>query len=116
MTPLQSYQEWVQQGSFDKDAGLQNTAELIYIQMGISGEAGEVTEVIKKYVRDHGMQDVALKSMDTHHELVLELGDVMWYMARMCNLLGITIEELIERNIEKLTERHGGEAPNVRFD
>ncbi len=116
MSALRSYQEWVQKGSFDKDAGFQNTAELIYIQMGISGEAGEVTEVIKKYVRDRGMKAVALDSMDTHRDLVLELGDVMWYMARMCNLLGISFEELIDTNIDKLCRRHKCEAPDVRFD
>ncbi len=47
MTPLQSYQEWVADGSFDPFAGKQNTEELMYIQMGISGEAGEFTEGIK---------------------------------------------------------------------
>ena len=115
-SPLQSYQKWVQEGAFDKDAGKRNTAELIYIQMGISGEAGEVTEVIKKYVRDRGMEDNVIASIDTHTELILELGDVMWYTARMCTLLGISFEDLIDWNIKKLTERHGGEPPDVRFD
>jgi len=69
--------------------------------LGLAGEAGEVTEDVKKILRDKGG-----KTTDKdREELVLELGDVMWYIAVVADYLGVTMEEVAEKNIEKLVSR-----------
>lgn len=66
--------------------------------MGVAGEAGEVCDYLKK-VLFHGHdldKDVLIK----------ELGDVMWYVATLANTVDIDLEEIAERNIEKLKRRY----------
>jgi len=67
--------------------------------LGIAGEGGEVAEIIKKYIRGDGELCV--------DDLRKELGDILWYMANMCEVLGITLQECAEYNIFKLRNRHG---------
>ncbi|MCL2846116.1 MAG: nucleoside triphosphate pyrophosphohydrolase family protein [Firmicutes bacterium] len=69
--------------------------------LGIAGEGGEVAEKIKKYIdRDRELD------MD---DMRKEIGDVMWYIAAMCDLLGITMGECADLNIKKLRARHGAD-------
>ena len=65
--------------------------------MGLAGETGEVVDILKKYFW-HG------RSLDEEH-ILEELGDVMWYIAEICNALGYDVDEVMERNIEKLKKR-----------
>lgn len=64
------------------------------------GESGEVADIIKK----HTFQGHDLK-VDKIRE---ETGDVLWYIAIMCEALGTTIEDLMEDNIRKLSARYPG--------
>lgn len=73
----------------------------LYFTTGLAGEVGEVCEIIKKSHRDACKPD--------KEALVKELGDVLWYLTNIATLYGITLKEAIEKNIEKLTARHGGE-------
>lgn len=66
--------------------------------LGLGGEAGEVQDIIKK----HEFQG---------HDLVLddvknELGDVLWYVALMCETLGISLDEVMEMNLTKIKKRY----------
>lgn len=71
---------------------------LLWNAIGLSGEAGEVADLIKKGVfHKHGVDQEALKK---------ELGDVLWYVAGLCTTLGITLEEVMTLNIEKLKARY----------
>lgn len=63
--------------------------------LGLASEAGEVCGVIKKWVRD----DAPL------NDLHAELGDVLWYIARIADELGWDIEELFKANQKKLQDR-----------
>lgn len=74
------------------------SGELICGVMGLNGEAGEVVDLLKKFVF-HGHNFVK-------EDLVKELGDVLWYVALICDSLGITMEEVMEKNINKLKERY----------
>lgn len=74
------------------------SGELICGVMGLNGEAGEVVDLLKKFVF-HGHKFVK-------EDLVKELGDVLWYVALICDSLGITMEEVMEKNINKLKERY----------
>jgi len=66
--------------------------------LGLNGEAGEVADHIKK-VRFQG------HVMNKAH-LADELGDILWYIAIMCEGLGYTLSEVMEINVAKLKKRY----------
>ena len=73
-------------------------AELVHYTDGLVTESGEIKDMMKKHIAYGAPLDfVNLKE---------ELGDVCWYIARMCDLQGWTFEELMELNIEKLQARY----------
>jgi NTP pyrophosphatase (non-canonical NTP hydrolase) len=75
---------------------------LLYCALGL-GESGEFQGKVKKILRGD-------KSVEQSREaLIDELGDCLWYMANSACELNITLEELAERNLEKLSARkHSG--------
>ena len=73
----------------------------IYPTLGLVGESGEVAEKIKKILRDkNGNFDYESKTA-----IKKELGDVLWYLANLCNELDFTLNEVAEENLEKLNNR-----------
>ncbi|MCL2611102.1 MAG: nucleoside triphosphate pyrophosphohydrolase family protein [Defluviitaleaceae bacterium] len=72
---------------------------IAYLCLGLNGEAGEVAEIIKKHLRDGAPID--------KENIKKELGDVLWYIASTCEALGFTMQEVAEKNIDKLRARHG---------
>lgn len=66
--------------------------------MGLSGEAGEVTDLIKKWIYHGHILDI--------EELAKELGDVLHYVSGLAYMHGIELEEVAEMNIQKLKERY----------
>jgi NTP pyrophosphatase (non-canonical NTP hydrolase) len=74
---------------------------IVYPALGLTGEAGEVAEKIKKVLRDSdGDFDEAKRS-----EIAKELGDVLWYIANLANDLGVSFQDIAAANIEKLQSR-----------
>lgn len=69
--------------------------------MGIAGEAGEVVEKWKKIV---AYKEGKISAEDTQ-ELKKELGDVIWYIAVLADSLGLTLEEVMQLNVQKLIDR-----------
>lgn len=75
-----------------------NELMIVWNALGLVGEAGEVSELIKKGIlHRHGL-DVA--------KVEKELGDIMWYIAALCSKLGIELSSVMEKNITKLKERY----------
>ena len=91
---FKEYEEFVSSTAFYPATG--EMQGLVYAALGLSGEAGEYSEKIKKYLRD-GKLDKSLA--------VKELGDVLWYVTRSANELGYSIQDVAEINIVKLTDR-----------
>ncbi len=93
---LADYQEWVDSTCTTRVKEL----ELVYPALGLAGESGEVIERIKKIVRDG--REV---TFEDRQYLALELGDVLWYVCRMANVLDLSIEDIIQGNVEKIEDR-----------
>ena len=69
----------------------------------MSAEAGEFTEVVKKII----FQGKPVNEDNLFH-LKRELGDIMWYVAQACMGLNITLDEVLQMNIDKLMSRYPG--------
>ena len=78
------------------DAGLGSSLELYYLAMGITSEAGEIAGKVKKLLRDGSMDSVAIMH---------EVGDVLWYCARLADAIGFELEDVMQLNYAKLTKR-----------
>lgn len=76
-------------------------ANPIYPTLGLCGEAGEVAEKVKKVLRDQGGQF----SEASRADLALELGDVLWYLARLASELNLDLGEIASANLAKLASR-----------
>lgn len=72
--------------------------EAMYLGLGLSGEAGEVAGKIKKLHRD-GWSEEKLEA------LCKEMGDVTWYLARLCDIFGVDMEQMMLDNMAKLQDR-----------
>ena len=73
--------------------------KVIYPALGLCGEAGEVAEKVKKIVRG----DDRLNNVTSN--IVMELGDVLWYVSALADDLGITLEQVAQWNVDKLQRR-----------
>lgn len=70
-----------------------------YLSTGLAAEAGEVAGVYAKYFRGDYTRQVLIQKVKK------ELGDNMWFISQICKSLDLSIEELLDSNVEKLTSR-----------
>jgi len=80
---------------------------LLTAAIGICAEGGEFAEIVKKI----SFQGKPYNEANREH-MIVELGDVMWYIAQGCIALGVDFNEILERNVTKLTSRY----PEGTFD
>ena len=78
-----------------------DVSRLMTAAFGMSAEAGEFTEVVKKIF----LQGKPYNEENVFH-MKRELGDLCWYLAQACMALDITFEEVLEMNYEKLSARY----------
>ena len=90
----------------DKEYG--QAGKILDAILGIVSEAGEVAHV----VREMNVEDLCRSTIyrtgaveKARRELILELGDVLWYVSEMCDALGVEIEDVMAENIRKLEKR-----------
>ena len=76
---------------------------LLTAALGLTAEAGEFTEVVKKII----LQGKPYNEDNVFH-MKRELGDICWYIAQACMALDTTFDEIIEMNVEKLESRYPG--------
>jgi NTP pyrophosphatase (non-canonical NTP hydrolase) len=84
-----------------------DTPRLLTAAFGMSAEAGEFTEIVKKVF----LQGKPYNADNVEH-LKIELGDILWYAAQACMALDVSFEEVMERNYLKLSARY----PEGAFD
>jgi len=77
-----------------------NESRLVYPALGLTGEAGEVADKIKKIIRDKRTLDVQERI-----EIAKEVGDVLWYVAALARDLGVDMDAMAQMNLEKLRDR-----------
>jgi NTP pyrophosphatase (non-canonical NTP hydrolase) len=92
---------------YQKDARatcLESAKNLPYLVTGLAAEAGEVAGKYAKYLRDADNGDV-VAFIHLQEDLVKELGDVLWFIAVLSDKMGYTLEQVAQRNIDKLYSR-----------
>ena len=87
-----------------------NIERLLTAGVGINAEGGEFLEIIKKMIFQG-------KPFDAHNKehMVIELGDLMWYVAQACMALEISFDEVVARNVKKLEARYPGGVFDVYY-
>jgi len=76
-------------------------SKIIYPTLGLTGEAGEVADKVKKVLRDNE----GVFTDEKKKEIAKEISDVMWYCATLTRDLGYTLDEICIINLEKLQSR-----------
>jgi len=79
------------------------TERLLTASVGMCAEAGEFTEIVKKII----FQGKPVNEENLFH-MKRELGDIMWYVAQACMGLNISLDDIIEMNVDKLKARYPG--------
>lgn len=74
---------------------------IIYPTLGLTGEAGEVSDKVKKVLRDNN----SIFTEDKKTEIAKEVGDVLWCCATLSHDIGYTLEEIAQMNYDKLHSR-----------
>ena len=80
-----------------------NIPPLLTAALGLTAEAGEFTEVVKKII----LQGKPYNEDNVFH-MKRELGDICWYIAQACMALDTSFDEIIEMNVDKLKARYPG--------
>jgi NTP pyrophosphatase (non-canonical NTP hydrolase) len=78
-----------------------NVTQLMTAAFGLTAEAGEFTEVVKKIF----LQGKQYNEENVFH-MKREIGDIMWYVAQACMALDISLDDVIQMNFEKLSARY----------
>lgn len=75
---------------------------IIYPALGLANEAGEVLGKIKKVLRD---KEGVFDNDETKLAIGDEIGDTLWYCAALARDLGLSLENICQRNLDKLADR-----------
>lgn len=88
---LKEYQEFTRTTAiYPKEKALE------YLALGLCSESGEVAGKAKKIIRD---------GVDLKEQILAELGDCLWYAARICDELDTDLEQVMDENRKKLEDR-----------
>jgi NTP pyrophosphatase (non-canonical NTP hydrolase) len=75
--------------------------DLPILCLGLAGESGEVCDIVKKvFGHKHKW------TPEVERDVIEELGDLLWYITATCRVLGVTLDELMTRNVAKLRKRY----------
>ena len=100
--PSKDYQSFIESLSALNTKGA-NIERLTTAAVGISAEGGEFMEIVKKMLfQGKPWTD------DNREHLIIELGDVLWYVMQACKALEVSIDDVVAGNVEKLKKRYPG--------
>lgn len=89
------------QGAAMRTAIYPKEQAIVYTTLGLVSEAGEIAGKVKKVIRDND----GVYSADTKKALEAEVGDVLWYVAAVCEALEISMADVASANLKKLADR-----------
>ena len=95
-------------GELDREGA--NIERLLTAGVGINAEGGEFLEIVKKMIFQGKPWN-----QDNREHLIIELGDIMWYVAQACLALGVSFYEVLERNVKKLEKRYPGGSFDIHY-
>jgi NTP pyrophosphatase (non-canonical NTP hydrolase) len=78
----------------------------VYPALGLTGEAGEAADKVKKIWRNRDVMTAARYTLTEIEAIAKELGDVLWYITALGHEIGFDLEKIAEMNIAKLTDRN----------
>ena len=88
-------------GELDREGA--NIERLTTSGVGLAAESGEFLEIVKKMVfQGKPWND------DNREDLIIELGDIMWYVANACIALNVEFDDVVRGNVKKLEKRYPG--------
>ena len=88
-------------GELDREGA--NIERLTTAGVGLAAESGEFLEIVKKMVfQGKPWND------DNREHLIIELGDIMWYVANACIALNVEFDDVVRGNVKKLEKRYPG--------
>ena len=100
--PSKDYKSFIESlGALDREGA--NINRLTTSAVGISAEGGEFMEIVKKMVFQGKPWNA-----DNREHLIIELGDVLWYVAQACMALEVSFDDVVATNVEKLKKRYPG--------
>ena len=88
-------------GELDREGA--NIERLTTAGVGLAAESGEFLEIVKKMVFQGKHWNA-----DNREHLIIELGDVLWYVAQACIALDVSFDDVIRGNVKKLEKRYPG--------
>lgn len=97
---LALYLDGIKEKHPDLPSDVRQILGLSYASLGL-GESGEVQGKVKKIIRDCA----GTITYEKKQEIVAELGDILWYISAMCTELGVNMDTVAEKNIDKLFDR-----------
>ena len=95
-------------GELDREGA--NIERLLTAGVGINAEGGEFLEIIKKMVFQGKPWNA-----DNREHLIIELGDIMWYVAQATMALGVSFDDVLATNVKKLEKRYPGGSFDVYY-
>ena len=95
-------------GELDREGA--NIERLLTAGVGINAEGGEFLEIIKKMI----FQGKPFNADNKEH-MIIELGDLMWYVTQACMALEVSLDEVVARNVTKLEKRYPGGSFDVYY-
>lgn len=87
-----------------------NIERLLTAGVGINAEGGEFLEIIKKMI----FQGKPFND-DNREHMIIELGDLLWYVAQACTALEVNFDEVLATNVKKLEKRYPGGSFDVFY-
>lgn len=112
MMTLDEYQEFTRETQIYEDAVMHTLAKstqgqtsqllcIMYPTLKINGEAGEIAEQVGKALRD----DHGVITMERREKIIKEVGDILWYAARIADELNEPLSSVLATNVQKLRDR-----------
>ncbi len=84
--------------NMDRTSADTHRDRLAMLALGLTGEAGETVELVKKHLW-HDKRNIRARALE-------EMGDTLWYLVRLADELGFTMTEIMTANQHKLAERY----------